>query len=108
MAVASFMLALGTTMPAFTLPDTGCPVGPLSSKRARRGQPRVVYLRSATTAPMLRNIQAGRLDFGRWCREQAGLWWPSARTMVDTYPADAPALMTAEAKRAGYVWQGAL
>jgi hypothetical protein len=101
MAVASFMLALGTAMPAFTLPDTVS--GRAVSSQELAGRPSVVIF-ICNHCPYVLHIRPGLADFGRWCQEQGvGMVAISSNDVV-TYPADAPALMTAEAKLAGYVF----
>jgi peroxiredoxin len=101
MAVASFMLALGTAMPAFTLPDTVS--GRAVSSTELVGKPSVVIF-ICNHCPYVQHIRAGLADFGRWCRERGvGMVAISSNDVV-TYPADAPALMTEQAKAAGYVF----
>jgi thiol-disulfide isomerase/thioredoxin len=101
MAVQSFMLPLGTAMPVFTLPDTvsGRPV----SSTELQGKPSVVIF-ICNHCPYVLHIRAGLADFGRWCQQQGvGMVAISSNDIV-TYPADAPALMTTEARTAGYVF----
>lgn len=101
MAVASFMLALGTAMPGFTLPDVVS--GRLVSAAELQGKPSVVIF-ICNHCPYVVRIRAGLADFGRACRERGVGMVAISSNDINAYPADAPPLMIEEAKAAGYVF----
>jgi peroxiredoxin len=95
------MLALGTELPKFSLPDT---VGDAQvSSDSLLGKPSVVFF-ICNHCPFVKHIRAGIADFGRYCRDNGvGMVAISSNDAV-AYPADAPPAMAAEAKEAGYVF----
>lgn len=98
----STMLALGTQMPAFTLPD---PVsGALLSTQALHGAKGYVIAFICNHCPFVHVI---RHEFARYGREYAakGLAVIAINSNdADTYPDDAPARMIDEARRFGYTF----
>jgi peroxiredoxin len=99
MAVSSQMLALGTPMPAFSLPDTASSRTVSSAELA--GKPSVVIF-ICNHCPYVKRIQAGLAAFGRTCAEQGVPMVAISSNDPATYPDDAPDKMKAEAKAAGY------
>jgi peroxiredoxin len=97
----SNMLPLGTTMPAFELPDTVS--GELLSSTALRGKPAVVFF-ICNHCPFVKHIRAGIADFGRFCAERGAAMVAVSSNDARNYPADSPAAMAVEAKDAGYVF----
>jgi hypothetical protein len=101
-AIPSSMLALGTEMPAFTLPDTVSGRA-VSSSSELGGKPGVVIF-ICNHCPYVKHMRAGLADFGRHCRERGvGMVAISANDVV-RYPDDAPDAMAREAREAGYVF----
>jgi peroxiredoxin len=100
-ATPSRMVSLGTTMPAFTLPDTvsGKPI----ESAALAGRPSVVIF-ICNHCPYVKLIRAGLADFGRWCREKNVPMVAISSNDAGKYPDDAPDALAAEAARAGYVF----
>ena len=99
MAVSSQVLALGTPMPAFSLPDTVTDRTVSSAELA--GKPSVVIF-ICNHCPYVKRIGAGLAAFGR---DMAKLGVPMVAVSSNdpaTYPDDAPDKMTAEAKAMGY------
>lgn len=97
----SRMLALGTELPEFSLPDAAS--GELVSSATLAGKPAVVFF-VCNHCPFVKHIRAGIADFGRHCRELGvGIVAISSNDAV-RYPADAPPAMAIEAKDAGYVF----
>jgi peroxiredoxin len=95
------MLALGTVMPSFELPDTAS--GALVSSKTLPGKPAVVLF-ICNHCPFVKHIRTGISDFGRFCKERgAGMVAISPNDAI-AYPADSPAAMAVEAKDAGYVF----
>src|SRR4051812_14543493 len=97
----SRMLALGTKLPEFSLPDAV--TGEAVSSSDLVGKPAVVFF-ICNHCPFVKHIRSGLADFGRYCREQGvGMVAISSNDAV-AYPADAPPAMAAEAREAGYVF----
>ncbi len=97
----SRMLALGTQMPEFSLPDTVS--GKTVSSSALLGKPSVVFF-ICNHCPFVKHIRAGIADFGRHCLSSGASMVAISSNDALAYPADAPPAMTAEAKEAGYVF----
>jgi len=95
------MLALGTELPAFSLPDTVN--GGVVSSASLAGRPTVVFF-ICNHCPFVKHIRAGIADFGRYCRDQGVGMVAISSNDADAYPADAPPAMSAEAREAGYVF----
>ena len=99
MAVSSQMLALGTEMPAFSLPDTVTSRTVSSAELA--GKPSVVIF-ICNHCPYVKRIRQGLADFGRTCAERGTGMVAISSNDPATYPEDAPDKMKAEAEAAGY------
>ena len=96
------MLALGTELPEFSLPDSVS--GELVTSASLAGKPAVVFF-ICNHCPFVKHIRGGIADFGRYCRDHGvGMVAISSNDAV-AYPADAPPAMAVEAKDAGYVFQ---
>jgi peroxiredoxin len=99
MAVPSQMLALGTKMPAFSLPDTVTSRTVSSAELA--GKPSVVIF-ICNHCPYVKRIRDGLAAFGRTCAERGVPMVAISSNDPATYPDDAPDKMKAEANEAGY------
>lgn len=99
MAVSSSMLALGTVMPAFALPDVVS--GRTVSSTELSGPARVVIF-ICNHCPYVKHLRGGLADFGRYCRERGVAFVAVSANDVERYPADAPDAMAREARAAGY------
>ena len=97
----SRMLALGTELPAFSLPDTVN--GGVVSSASLAGRPTVVFF-ICNHCPFVKHIRAGLADFGRYCQAQGANMIAISSNDASAYPADAPPAMAHEAKEAGYVF----
>lgn len=95
------MLALGTELPTFSLPDTVS--GKIVSSTSLSGKPAVVFF-ICNHCPFVKHIRAGIADFGRYCREKGVAMVAISANDAAAYPADAPPAMAAEAAEAGYVF----
>jgi peroxiredoxin len=98
----SKMIALGTPMPAFSLPE------PLRGQQifhssSLRGRPSVVIF-ICNHCPYVQHIRAGLAAFGRDCLAQGVGMVAINSNDVIAYPADAPEAMASEAEQAGYVF----
>ena len=98
MAASSSMLSLGTTMPAFTLPDTVS--GRAVSSQTLAGKPSVVIF-ICNHCPYVKHIRGALAQFGRDYAGLVGVVAISANDPV-TYPDDSPQAMAREAADAGY------
>jgi peroxiredoxin len=97
----SRMLALGSSIPDFSLPDTVS--DRLVSSSSLREKPAVVFF-ICNHCPFVKHIRAGIADFGRFCRERGVGMVAVSSNDASAYPADAPPRMAIEAKEAGYVF----
>jgi peroxiredoxin len=95
------MLALGTPIPPFSLPDAV--TGELVSSASLSGTPSVVFF-ICNHCPFVKHIRGGIADFGRFCRERGVAMVAISSNDAVAYPADAPPAMAVEAKEAGYVF----
>jgi peroxiredoxin len=95
------MLALGTALPTFALPDTVS--GRLVSSATLQGKPSVVFF-ICNHCPFVKHIRAGISDFGRYCQTRGVAMVAVSSNDALNYPADAPEAMAVEAKDAGYVF----
>ena len=95
------MLALGTALPAFELPDTV--TGTRVSSASLAGKPSVVFF-ICNHCPYVKHIRGGIADFGRFCQERGVGMVAVSSNDVAAYPADSPEAMAAEAREAGYVF----
>jgi thiol-disulfide isomerase/thioredoxin len=96
----STMLALGTPLPAFRLPD---PDGRITDTAELAGRPVLVAF-LCNHCPYVKHVADG---FARFARDYAakGLAIVAVNPNdADAYPADAPAKMAEEAKQRGYVF----
>jgi peroxiredoxin len=95
------MLALGTQLPDFSLPDTVS--GKVFESKTLLGKPAVVFF-ICNHCPFVKHIRAGIADFGRFCEARGVAIVAVSSNDAVAYPADAPPAMIAEAKEAGYVF----
>ncbi len=95
------MLALGTNLPEFALPDAVS--GKTVSSASLAGKPSVVFF-ICNHCPFVKHIRAGIADFGRYCQERGAAMVAVSSNDAVAYPADAPPAMALEAKDAGYVF----
>lgn len=95
------MLALGTPLPEFSLPDVVS--GKIVSSAMLAGKPAVVFF-ICNHCPFVKHIRAGIADFGRYCRDRGVHLVAISSNDAIAYPADAPPAMAAEAAEAGYVF----
>ncbi|MEP7049176.1 MAG: thioredoxin family protein [Pseudomonadota bacterium] len=97
----SRMLALGTQLPEFSLPDAVS--GNLIASSTLLGKPSVVFF-ICNHCPFVKHIRSGIADFGRFCQERGAVMVAVSSNDAVAYPADAPPAMAEEAKEAGYVF----
>lgn len=95
------MLALGTHVPEFSLPDTVS--GKTVTSSALAGAPAVVFF-LCNHCPFVKHIRAGIADFGRYCRDRSVAMVAISANDAQAFPTDAPPAMAAEAEEAGYVF----
>jgi peroxiredoxin len=95
------MLALGTKLPQFSLPDAV--TAQIVSSESLTDKPAVVFF-ICNHCPFVKHIRAGIADFGRYCREHGVGMVAISSNDATAYPADAPPAMAAEAAEAGYVF----
>jgi peroxiredoxin len=100
-ATPSRMIALGTAMPSFELPDTV--TGKKVAFSSLVGNPSVVIF-ICNHCPFVKHIHKGLADFGRFCLERGVGMVAISSNDVGTYPEDAPEAMAVEAARTGYVF----
>jgi peroxiredoxin len=99
MAAFSTMLELGTTLPAFELPDTGGR-GPFSSTQLIGSVSVVAFL--CNHCPYVKHIQRELAAFARdYAARSVKIVGISSNDVV-SHPEDGPAQMAEEARRAGY------
>jgi peroxiredoxin len=95
------MLPLGTGAPDFRLPDTN---GRMVSLSDFKGAPALLVMFICNHCPYVKHIRAGLAQLGRdYLERGVGIVGINSNDVVN-YPADSPALMTAEAKAAGYLF----
>lgn len=97
----STMLALGTPLPEFSLPDTVS--GKSFSSKALAGKPAVVIF-ICNHCPYVKHIREGLASFGARCKEQGVPMVAISSNDVQTHPDDSPEKMATEARDAGYVF----
>jgi len=95
------MLALGTKLPAFSLPDAVSKRIVDSSELS--GKPAVVFF-ICNHCPFVKHIRSGIADFGRYCAEKGVAFVAVSSNDAVAYPADGPDAMAVEAREAGYVF----
>ncbi len=94
----STMLPLGTTAPAFSLPDTG---GKMVSLSAFRGKP-VLLMFLCNHCPFVKHLGAQLAQLGREYQSRSLGIVAINSNDVANYPDDSPEKMKAEAQRVGY------
>jgi peroxiredoxin len=99
MAASSTMLALGTPLPSFSLPDTTTGNVVLSSTFA--GQITVVAF-ICNHCPYVIHVQKGLVALGLYAEAHGVKMVAVSSNDVTTHPEDGPAKMAEEARRAGY------
>lgn len=97
----SNMLALGTPLPEFQLPDTVSST--LVSSTDLLGKPGVVIF-ICNHCPFVKHIRTGLADFGRFCRDSGVNMVAISSNDAATYPDDSPENMAREARDAGYTF----
>lgn len=95
------MLALGTELPEFSLPDTVS--GRTVSASALSGKPSVVFF-ICNHCPFVKHIRSGIAELGRYCRDNDVAMVAISSNDATAYPADAPPAMAIEANEAGYAF----
>lgn len=97
----STMLALGTALPEFKLPDsTGC----LVSSAEVRDKEAFVVMFICNHCPFVKHLREGLAAFGNDYREKSVAIWAINSNDVTHYPEDSPEQMQKEAKAAGYTF----
>jgi peroxiredoxin len=99
MAASSTMLALGTPLPHFSLPDTT--TGQAVSSSSFAGRITVVAF-ICNHCPYVVHVQSGLVAFGRYCDAHGVKMVAVSSNDVTTHPEDGPSMMAEEARRAGY------
>jgi peroxiredoxin len=97
----STMRELGTPLPAFDLPDTTS--GKLYQSKDSAGQIVVVAF-ICNHCPFVVHLKRDLASFGRYCQSQGVTMIAISSNDVETYPADSPELMKADAAEFGYVF----
>ncbi len=100
-ATPSRMIALGTPMPAFALPNVVD--GRVVDSASLVGRPGVVVF-ICNHCPYVKHIRAQLADFGRYCQSQGVGMVAVSSNDISTYPDDSPDNMAVEARNAGYVF----
>jgi peroxiredoxin len=95
----STMLALGTPLPRFSLPDAV--TGKTVDSSQFSGQPLVVAF-ICNHCPFVKHIRQGLADFGAHCAEKGAALVAISSNDVANYPDDSPENMAKEAREAGY------
>ncbi len=99
MAISSNMLALGTTAPPFSLPDTEGNIVSLADARGPKGL-LVVFM--CNHCPYVKHVRAELAKLGRELPARGVGMVGINSNDVEKYPDDSPALMREEVKLAGY------
>lgn len=95
------MLALGTALPAFELPDTVS--GGTFSSNALAGHVSVLAI-LCNHCPYVKHVRQGVAELGRWCDAHGVRVVGISANDAVRYPADGPELMRREAADAGYTF----
>ena len=98
-SVPSTMLALGTTAPDFTLPDTD---GRIVSRADFRDAPALLVMFICNHCPYVKHVQHELARIGRDYGPRGAALVAISSNDAAAYPADGPALMRDEKARAGY------
>jgi len=101
-ATSSNMVPLGTTAPAFMLPDTVS--GESLTLEALRGQAGTLIMFICNHCPFVKHVQAELVRLAHDYVPRGVSVIAISSNDAETYPQDAPAAMTAEAHRAGYTF----
>lgn len=99
MAASSTMLALGTPLPSFSLPDTT--TGEIVSSSSFAGRITVVAF-ICNHCPYVIHVQSGLVALGRYCETQGIKMVAVSSNDISTHPEDGPAKMAEESRRVGY------
>ncbi len=97
----STMRELGTPLPAFELPDTVS--GKVYDSKAWHGRIVVVAF-ICNHCPFVVHLKKDLAAFGRYCQSKDVTMVAISSNDVQTYPADSPELMKADAAEFGYVF----
>ncbi|HEX2189003.1 MAG TPA: thioredoxin family protein [Longimicrobiaceae bacterium] len=98
-AVHSTMLPLGTTAPAFALPDTGGRTVTLDDFRDARA---LVVVFISNHCPYVRHLRAGLADVARRYQPRGVAFVAVNANDTERYPADSPEEMRREKAEVGY------
>jgi hypothetical protein len=101
MAASSSMLDLGTPLPSFALPDVS--TGNIVRSGDFDGRIGVVAF-ICNHCPYVKHVQEELTALGRHCEKNGIKMVAISSNDVSSYPEDGPRHMTAEARRAGYVF----
>ena len=101
-AVNSTMLPLGTLAPDFTLPDT-VSGKPINFTTFRAGKP-VLVMFICNHCPFVVHLRSALATFGAEAQKRGVAVLAISSNDPDTYPDDAPAKMTVEARSIGYTF----
>ncbi len=101
MLTASTMLALGTTAPAFHLPDT---TGRVVSRDDFKAAPALLVAFICNHCPYVKHIRSGLTAFAREYQGKGLAMVGINSNDAADYPEDSPKKMAEEAKAAGYVF----
>ncbi len=99
-ATPSQMLALGTALPSFSLPDTVS--GQMFDAARLKDAPASIVAFICNHCPFVIHIRDQLAEFGRFCQERGVRMVAVSSNDVDNYAQDAPARMAEEAERVGY------
>jgi len=99
-ATPSQMLALGTPLPRFSLPDTVS--GRSFDSETLKDAPASIVAFICNHCPFVVHIRDRLAEFGRFCQERGVRMVAVSSNDVDTHAQDAPTRMAEEAARVGY------
>ncbi len=98
----SNMIPLGTTAPAFTLPDTVS--GNSYSLSDLRGSSATVIMFICNHCPFVKHVNAGIVQLAQDYQSQGVGFMAISSNDVENYPDDAPELMAVNAKNEGFTF----
>ncbi len=98
----SNMIPLGTTAPAFTLPDTVS--GNIYSLEELRGSSATVIMFICNHCPFVKHVNAGIVQLAKDYQSQGVGFIAISSNDVENYPDDAPDLMAVNAKIEGFTF----